>query len=99
LSKTNCKIAILIGKSYLFQDFLIFDGERFIINFLFGSCILKFLKAALILSFASFIEASASQTISIVGKALLESASTVTKNHSKPKFATVNTFEIIKISL
>jgi hypothetical protein len=70
LSKTNCKILILIGKSYLFQDFFIFEGDKFTINFLFGRFISVFLKADFILSFASLIEVSAKPTISMVGKAL-----------------------------
>jgi len=82
LSNINQSIQIAIGKSYLFQDFFIFDGERFTINFLFGNFIPKCVKADLILSFDSFILVSASQTISIVGNALFELVSTVIKNPS-----------------
>jgi len=82
LSKTNQSIQIAIGKSYLFQDFLIFDGERFTINFLFVNFMSKYVNADLILSFDSFMLVSASQTMSIVGKALFELVSTVIKNHS-----------------
>jgi hypothetical protein len=73
-----------------------FEGERLITNFLGGKVIQIFLKADFILSFASFTEVSASQTISIVGKDLLESASTVIKKLSSQIFETENTLEIIK---
>ncbi len=87
LSKTKLNIPTAIGKSYLFQLFLILDGERFTTNFLGGKVIFKFLKVDLILSFASFIEASANQTISIVGKDLFESTSIVIKKPSSHKLA------------
>jgi hypothetical protein len=95
LSKTNCKILTAIGKSYLFQVFFKFEGERLIINFLFGNFISIFLKLDLILSLASFTEVSASHTISIVGKDLLLSASAVIKKLSNQIFITLYTLEII----
>jgi len=88
-------MAMAIGKSYLFQVFLIFEGDKFITNFPGGKLIQIFLKADFILSFASFTDVSASQTISMVGKDLEKSHSTVTKKLSNQILETEKTLEII----
>gem|GEM_PF-2596670 len=75
ISSIRANIDTAIGKSNLFQVFLISLGDRFTTNFLAGNLILEFLNVNLILSLASFIVVSANHTISIVGIALFLSDS------------------------
>jgi len=79
-SKITSNKATAIGTSNLVPTFFKSEGARFKINFLAGMLIQRFLKVALILSFASLIAASGSPIISIEGIELLLSASTKISN-------------------
>jgi hypothetical protein len=92
-------IANAIGRSNLVHIFLISDGDKFNIIFLDGKVIPIFLNVHLILSLDSFIAASGSHMISMFGKDLLLSTSTVISYHSKPIFVMVFTLKIILIHI
>ena len=83
---SNAKV---IGRSNQVPFFLISLGARLRINFLLGTSIPQFLKVPLILSFASLIVISGKPIISIVGSALLESASIVISCPISPTFVKV----------
>jgi hypothetical protein len=73
------------------------DGERLRTNFLLGKMMPTLRKVALNLSLDSLMAASGSQMISMVGNALLESASTIISYHCNPKLANVLTLGIIAL--
>jgi len=89
VSVISNNIATAIGKSKLVQIFLISLGAKFRIIFLLGSCVDILRNVALILSLDSLIAASGNHIISIPGRALLESASTVISNHCNHKLVKV----------
>jgi hypothetical protein len=91
-SLTKKSTATAIGRSKLVHTFLRSDGDKFKTILWFGNEIHTFLKVALILSFASLTVASGSQIISIVGKDLFISASTIISYHSSHKLLNVLIF-------
>jgi len=86
-SKIRNNIATAIGRSKLVPTFLISEGERFKTIFLLGSLMPALRKVPLKRSLDSLIAASGSQTISMVGNDLLESASMMISCHSSPTLA------------
>jgi hypothetical protein len=88
-------IATVIGRSKLVQIFFMSLGARFNIIFLLGRSIHILRNVALILSFDSLMAVSGSQIISILGRDLFESASTIISNHCNHKFVNVLIFWII----
>jgi len=86
-NKSN--IATAIGRSKEDHTFLTSDGAKFSTNFLFGNLISTLRNVALILSLDSLIAASGKPIISILGKDLLQSASTKISYQSNHTFAKV----------
>lgn len=84
-------IAAAMGRSNCVPTFLISDGARLSIILCGGSLIARLRKVARRRSLDSLIAASGSQMISIVGIALLLSASIVISNHSSPNVVNVLT--------
>ncbi len=94
-SKIKNNIATAIGRSKLVPIFLISEGDKLRTIFLLGRGMPALRNVALKRSLDSLIAASGNPTISMVGKDLLESASTIISCHSSPTLAYVLIFWII----